>query len=142
MNEHRAVKPGLVAFGLYGVITGAWSLFAPGSFYDEVALYGAENSHFLGDLGSFSLPIGVMMLLAVARPAWRVPLLILGAAWFGVHSLNHFADIGEARTDARGTVDALLLLGGALIQAYLAWLASRDPAPDAAPARERVGSAR
>jgi hypothetical protein len=53
-------------------------------------------------------------------------MLILGAGWFGVHAINHFFDIGEARSDARGTVDAVLLLGGALIQAYLAWLASRD----------------
>ena len=119
------INAGLVAFGLYGVVTGAWSLFAPASFYEEIALYGAENSHFLGDLGSFSLPFGVMMLLAVRRPSWQLPMLILGAAWFGVHALNHFFDIDEARTDARGTSDALLLLGGALIQGYLAWRASR-----------------
>jgi hypothetical protein len=126
MSEQRVIKAGLIAFGLYGVVTGAWSLFAPGSFYDEIALYGAENSHFLGDLGSFSLPFGVMMLLAVNRPTWQLPLLILGAGWFGVHAINHFFDIGEARTDARGTTDALLLLGGALIQAYLAVLAARS----------------
>ena len=59
-----------------------------------------------------------------ARPTWRVPLLVLGAAWYGLHALNHLFDVGEARSDARGIADTALLAAGAALHGALARIAA------------------
>jgi hypothetical protein len=128
VTHERTLRAGLVFFGGYALLTGAWAFLAPGSFYDDFARYGAENHHYLGDAGSFSAAFGAMLLLALSRPAWRAPLLLLGAGWYGLHALNHFLDIEEARSTARGTADAVLLLIGAVAHGGLGALATRDRA--------------
>ena len=47
------------------------------------------------------------------RPAWRAPLLWLGALWYGFHAINHAFDTGEAKSEARGWSDTLLIAFGA-----------------------------
>jgi len=106
--------------GLYHVLTGLLALLAPGTFFDEIGRYGAENPHYVGDVGAFTAAYGVVLLLAVGRPSWWVPVLVVGSAWYAAHALNHLFDIDEARSDARGAVDTILLALGA---AALAWLA-------------------
>ena len=107
--------------GIYHVITGGLALFAPGTFFNEIGHYGAENLHYVGDVGAFTAAYGIALLLAVGRRSWWVPMLTLGAIWYGLHAFNHAFDTDEARSSARGWVDTLLLAGGA---AALAWLAS------------------
>ncbi len=65
------------------------------------------------------------MLLAINRPSWRAPLLWVGAAWFGLHALNHLFDVGEARSDARGWLDTVVLALGGVGSAFLARDAER-----------------
>ena len=92
-----------------------WSRPAP--FYDEIGRYGVENQHYVGDVGAFVLAFGVAVLTAARHPSWRVPVLALGALWYGFHAINHAFDVGEARSDARGIFDALYIgLGGALLR--------------------------
>ena len=62
----------------------------------------------------------------------RVPVLVLGALWSGLHMINHAFDVGDARSDARGIVDTLYIGLGALLYAYLAWAAGRLQALGAA----------
>lgn len=126
----------LVVLGVVQVASGALALIAPGTFYDEVGRYGVENQHYVGDVGAFVLAFGVAVLIAAQRPAWRVPVLLIGALWSGLHMINHAFDVGEARSDARGIVDTLYIGLGALLYAYLAWAAARAQAPGAtSPAR-------
>ena len=126
-----AMRLTLVLAGVINLALGLLALVAPGTFFDEVGRYGVENSHYVGDNGSFTAAAGIGLLLAVNRPSWRAPLLWVGAIWFGLHALNHLFDIGEARSDARGTFDTVALALVALLTAGLAREAERlrDTAP-------------
>ena len=48
----------------------------------------------------------------LSGPAWRAPLLWLGALWYGFHAINHAFDTGEAKSEARGWSDTLLIAFG------------------------------
>lgn len=129
----RAILLFAAAFHL---ILGGLQLLAPGTFFDDIGRYGAENSHYVGDVGAFTLAFGLALLLAVARPGWRTPILYLGAIWYGLHAVNHLFDIDEARSDARGAADTILIAIGA---GLLAWLARVcEPATDEPPAASGV----
>lgn len=124
MSE-RALKAVLVVVAAYHLVTGALALVAPGTFFEEIGRYGVENSHYVGDAGAFILAFGIALGIAVARPAWRAPLLWLGALWYGLHALNHAFDVGEARSEGRGWLDTLLIAFGAFAAAWLARVCER-----------------
>lgn len=124
MSE-RALKAVLVVIAAYQVATGALALLAPDTFFDQIGHYGVENSHYVGDVGAFVLAYGVGIGIAVVRPAWRAPLLWLGALWYGFHAINHAFDTGEAKSEGRGWGDTLLIGLGALAAAWLARLSER-----------------
>lgn len=121
----RVLRAVLVLVAAYHVVTGALALVAPDTFFEEVGLYGVENSHYVGDVGAFVLAFGIALGIAVVRPAWRAPLLWLGALWYGLHAINHAFDTGEARSDARGWADTLLIALGAVAAAWLARVSER-----------------
>jgi hypothetical protein len=121
----RTLKPVLAFVAAYHVALGAMQLFAPGTFFEEIGNYGVENLHYVGDVGSFTLAFGVALAIAVVRPAWRAPLLWLGALWYGFHAVNHAFDTGEAKSEARGWSDTLLIGFGALAAAWLARVSER-----------------
>src|ERR671919_2758694 len=115
----------LALAGGANLVLGLLALFAPGTFFDEIGRYGVENSHYVGDVGAFTLAAGIALAVCVFRPSWRAPILWTGAIWFGLHALNHAFDTAEARSDARGWVDTILLALGAVGSAYLANLSAR-----------------
>jgi hypothetical protein len=115
------------------LVTGLIGLLAPDTFFDEIGHYGVENSHYVGDVGAFQTAAGFGILLAIWRPAWRAPLLWVGAVWFGLHALNHAFDTGEARSNARGWLDTILLALGGFGSAFLARDAERLQREAAAP---------
>jgi hypothetical protein len=121
----QSLRAVLAVIAAYHVITGALALFAPDTFFDVIGHYGVENSHYVGDVGAFTLGFGVALALAVTRPAWRAPILWLGALWYGFHALNHAFDTGEARSEARGWTDTLLIAFGAVASAWLARVSER-----------------
>jgi hypothetical protein len=121
----RTLRAVLIAVAAYHVLIGALAMIDPGTFFDEIGRYGVENSHYVGDNGSFALAYGIALLLALARPRWWAPLLYLGALWYGLHALNHVFDIDEARSDARGIADTVLLALGAVAAVALARVAER-----------------
>jgi hypothetical protein len=110
------------ALGAFHVLLGGWQFLAPGSFFEHVGNYGAENTHYVGDAGSFTLAYGLALLFAAGRPTWRGPLLYLGALWYALHAVNHLFDIDEnGISELRGTLDTVLLALGA---GLLVWLAN------------------
>jgi hypothetical protein len=121
----QSLRAVLAVIAAYHVITGALALFAPDTFFDQIGHYGVENSHYVGDVGAFTLAFGVALALAVTRPAWRAPILWLGALWYGFHAFNHAFDTGEARSDARGWTDTILIALGAVASAWLARVSER-----------------
>jgi hypothetical protein len=134
MSE-RGLQIALALTGAYLLASGLLALIAPDTFFDDIGRYGVENSHYVGDVGAFLAAAGIGVLLSVNRPAWRGPLLWVGAVWFGLHALNHLFDIGEARSDARGILDTVLLAFGAIGAAYLARVSERRRGPETVPSR-------
>jgi hypothetical protein len=115
----------LAFIAAYHVVTGSLALLAPDTFFEEIGQYGIENSHYVGDVGAFILAFGIALGIAVFKPAWRAPLLWLGALWYGLHALNHALDTGEARSEGRGWADTLLIALGAVLAAWLARASER-----------------
>jgi hypothetical protein len=109
----------------YHVLTGGLALLAPDTFFDQIGTYGVENSHYVGDVGAFILAFGIALGIAVVRPAWRAPLLWLGALWYGIHAINHAFDTGEARSEGRGWADTIAIAIGAVAAAWLARASER-----------------
>ncbi len=124
MSGERTLRTGVILLALPSLIAGLVALLAPETFFEQIGTYGARNDHYTGDAGAYLTAFGVALLIAAARPAWRVPLLLLGAGWYGLHALNHLFDIGEARSDARGIADTALIALGAVLHLYLARLAA------------------
>jgi hypothetical protein len=134
MSE-RVLQVVLVVAGIYHVAQGALGLIDPGTFFDQIGRYGLENDHYIGDVGAFYLAAGIGLLIAAARPSWRVPILVVGAIWYGLHALNHAFDVDEARSDARGITDTVLLALAGAGSAYLARVSAKleaDRAPSLA----------
>ena len=124
MSE-QALRISVAVVAAVNLAIGLWAGIAPGSFYDDVATYGAENGHFLGDIASAYLGIGIALAIAVYRPSWRVTALTATALFWGFHALNHLGDVDEASSDAKGITDTILIALGAAAIGYLAWAASR-----------------
>jgi len=121
----RSLQVVLALLGAINAGLGALALIAPDTFFDQIGKYGVENSHYVGDVGAFTLTYGLGLLIAIRLPSWRVPVLALGAIWFGFHALNHAFDTGEARSQARGWADTIGIAAGGLLLAYLARVSAR-----------------
>lgn len=124
MSE-RSLQVALALIGVINAATGALALIAPDTFFDQIGTYGVENSHYVGDVGAFVLAYGIALLIAIRVPSWRVPVLALGAIYYGLHALNHVFDTGEARSEARGWGDTIAIAFGGLLLAYLARVSAR-----------------
>jgi hypothetical protein len=124
MSE-RSLQVVLALIGATNAAVGALALIAPDTFFDQIGKYGVENSHYVGDVGAFVLAFGIAVLISIRLPSWRVPVLGLGAIYYGLHALNHVFDTGEARSEARGWFDAIYIALGAVLLAYLARVAAR-----------------
>lgn len=124
MSE-RVLKAILAVIAAYHIVSGALALLAPDTFFEDIGHYGLENSHYVGDVGAFVLAFGIALAIAVMRPAWRAPLLWLGALWYGIHAVNHAFDTGEAKSEARGWSDTILIALGALLAGWLARVSER-----------------
>ncbi len=125
MIGEKGLRAILIVISAYHVATGLLALVAPDTFFDEIGHYGIENSHYVGDVGAFILAFGVAVGISVVRPSWRAPVLWLGAIWYGVHAINHAFDTGEAKSEARGWSDTILIGLGALGAACLARVSER-----------------
>jgi hypothetical protein len=100
----------LVAFGV-------WAMFAPVSFFDQVATFEPYNRHLIQDIGAFQIGLGAVLLLAVAL-ADSMATALIGV---GIGSLSHLGshllglDLGgrpEVDLPAFGGLGLLLLLAG------------------------------
>ena len=124
MSE-RALRGILYFLAAYHLATGLLALVAPGTFFEEIGNYAPENLHYVGDVGAFQFAAGFGLLMAAKRQSWRVPMLMVGAVWYGAHAINHAFDTDEARSEARGVFDTLALGFAAVGSLYLARLADR-----------------
>ena len=76
----------LVALGVFHLSLGLLALLAPGTFFDEIGRYGAENLHYVGDVGAFTAGLRPRPAGRGRRPSWWAPMLWLGAIWYALHA--------------------------------------------------------
>jgi hypothetical protein len=106
------MKALLAAFAAVQLLTGALLWLTPGFFHAEIGPFGPRNDHYMGDVASWYLALGVLVLVAVRRVAWRLPVLALALLQNALHALNHLLDVGEAEPAWLGpaTLVSLVLL--------------------------------
>ena len=97
------IVPGLLAFA------------APGVFYDEIGPFPPENEHFIRDLGSWQIALGAAALVAVRRPAWRLPMLGLLALQYGLHAISHLVDLDASERDGQAAATLALQVGACAV---------------------------
>ena len=114
-----AVRIGLVVFGAYMLGIAVFAAVAPGTFFEEVGPFGTRNDHYIHDVAAFQAADGLLLLLAVRKPVWRVPALTLASLQFGLHGVSHLVDIGKADPEWLGAAE---FAGLALATAIAVWL--------------------
>src|SRR2546421_4305440 len=100
MISERAMRAVLVVLGALNAASGALALIAPDTFFDQIGRYGAENSHYVGDVGAFVLAFGIAVLVAVRRPSWRGPGVAPGGRWGGPLTPNPPLPVRPGRGEA------------------------------------------
>jgi hypothetical protein len=105
----RAVPAGVAALAVTNLVLGLWMAFSPRSFYDAIGPFGPYNDHYVRDVSTWQIAFGVALAVAVRRPSWRAPLLGFAVLQFGLHTLNHVIDIGDADPGWVGVFDAVVL---------------------------------
>jgi len=115
----RALAGLLLALGVVQIALAALMLIDPGSFFEQIGPYGERNDHYTRDAGTFTLALGVVLVLAARRPRWRVPVIAFALVLNAFHAVNHLADIGAADPERLGPLNALLL---SATVALLAWM--------------------
>jgi uncharacterized protein YjeT (DUF2065 family) len=98
----------IVALGLSFIITGLMMLFAPMAFYENIGSFPPFNRHFLGDLGTFSLPIGFGLLWASRNPMQHRLLILVAVGISLMHSGNHAYD--DLLVGAFPSIQTILLI--------------------------------
>jgi hypothetical protein len=124
-HAERILRIGLLIAGAGNLALAAVMLFAPGTFFDEFAGYGTQNDHYIRDMGTTYVGLGVALLLAAPRPSWRAPVLWLAAIGTAAHALNHLWDVGNSTEGWVGPVNLALVAVSAAAYAWLAVLAGR-----------------
>ena len=105
----------LVLVGLGQVLPGLLAFLAPGAFYDLLGPYPPENAHFVKDLGSWQVGLGLAALTAARLPAWRRPMLAILAVQYALHTVSHAIDLDVADPRAAGTFGLVTQLAGAVV---------------------------
>jgi hypothetical protein len=109
-----------------------WMLAAPAHWYAvlpaAVPDFGPFNAHFVRDIGCAYATIGVALVLAATRPAWRAPLAGVAALFFGAHALLHVYDTARGAVELHHlALDAIPVYLPALALAVVARRLSRLP---------------
>jgi hypothetical protein len=110
--RERALRGALLALAVSQLGLGLWMAASPGTFF-RIAGFGARNDHYIRDVSTFYLALGVVLAIAARRPSWRVPTLAFAAVEYGLHFLNHLVDVGNGHPGWVGPLDAASVGAGA-----------------------------
>ena len=118
------VRPVLLAFGVSQLALAVFIVVAPGAFADSLGSFGARNDHLARDIATLYLALGVVLVAAASRPAWRPAAVCAAGVQYAAHALNHAWDIGDSDPGWIGPADLALLVAGAVLLGWL-WRAVR-----------------
>jgi peptidoglycan/LPS O-acetylase OafA/YrhL len=127
-TDDPLTRGALWGLGVYQLALGAWMALAPASFFDTAGPFGIRNDHYIRDMATWELTLGVVALVAVARPRWRLPVLCVAVVHYALHTVNHLVDVGDADPSWVGPFDLIALTAGALLIWALFRAAERDDA--------------
>jgi hypothetical protein len=113
----------LIVFAVSQIVLGLLLWLAPGFFHEEIGPYGARNDHYMGDLATWYLALGGVLLASLRQVSWRVPVLVLAFAQNTLHAVNHLIDVGEADPSWLGPFNLVSLV---LVSILLAWMINRE----------------
>ena len=135
MTEAR-LRTILLVLSVYHLVLGAFMFLAPGAFYDTVGKFPPENHHYIKDVATFYIALGIAYYVSVRYRSWRTPVLAVSAIEYGLHAINHLVDGGKASSDLTGWFDFFALAALAVFFAALASFAWRvhpeEPEPEPA----------
>ena len=107
------------AGAIFFILSGAWALVDPSSFYDQVAPWPPYNEHLVHDAGVFQLGIGTSLAALLVGTRGTLAVLAGAAAAAVLHVVSHVVDYGDGgrSTDpyVLGVV-ALVLLAALFIE--------------------------
>lgn len=135
MNESR-LRTVLLVLALYHLLLGAFMFFAPGAFYDSLGKFPPKNPHYVKDVATFYVALGVVLYVSVRRYSWRVPLLAFTTLEYALHSINHLIDVGKAASDFKGWFAFFSLSFLTIVMAAItlfAWRVHPEPRPGPEP---------
>jgi hypothetical protein len=139
VNETR-LRTILLVVAVYHLALGALMFFAPGAFYDTLGKFPPKNTHYIKDVSTFYIALGVVFFVSVRRRSWRTPVLVFSALEYTIHALNHLVDVNKASSDLTGWFDFFALSLIALIfwaLASFAWRVHPDEPEESGPPFER-----
>jgi hypothetical protein len=144
MNEAR-LRTILLVAAVYHLLLGAFMFLAPGAFYDSLGKFPPENHHYIKDVSTFYIALGLVLFVSVRRRTWRVPLLLFATFEYALHALNHLVDVDEASSAFTGWFDFFSLALITLILAAIAtfaWRVHPEPEhnPESEPEPDRPGT--
>ena len=117
------MKALLIIFAVVQLLIGVLLWLTPGFFFDEIGPYGTRNDHYMGDVATWYLALGGVVLASVRRIPWRVPALVIAFAQNALHAVNHLIDIGEAHPSWLGPFNFVSLVLASLL---LAWMLRQE----------------
>ena len=100
------VELSLVVFGVYALGIGLFMMFFPGTFFDTLGTFGVRNDHYIFDNATFEIPQGLLLLAAVRRVSWRVPVLAFATLHWALHAISHIVDPHHGAGDFIGWLEA------------------------------------
>jgi peptidoglycan/LPS O-acetylase OafA/YrhL len=108
-TDDRALKALILALVVVNLALAAWMALWPGSFSRTIGGFGVRNDHYVRDVATWSLALGLALLASLWRRSWRVPLLFMAALQAVLHLVNHVTDVGNADPGWIGPLDVVLL---------------------------------
>jgi hypothetical protein len=120
MTRQRIFSSSVCAVGgLYYTTFGVWLFFSPYTFWSRIAAIGPFNAHYARDVGSFLLPLGILLLVAALDPLRFQMVIMLAALGSALHAVSHFLDGLNSSRDLFSDVSLALI--ALLLFAILPW---------------------
>jgi hypothetical protein len=126
-STETRLRQAFVLLGATQLALGAFQAIAPGAFFNALGDFGSRNDHYLRDVSTFYLALGITLLAAASRPTWRAPVLAFAAVQYALHAVNHLIDIGDADPGWVGPFDFVSLALFAALLAYFLRETARAP---------------
>ena len=92
MKQTKRLQGWVLFAGIMYSLVGIALLIAPNWFFLNIGTFPPFNRHYMGDLGSFLLPIAVGLIIASRQPQRHMLLIAVIAAGNILHALNHIHD--------------------------------------------------